>query len=156
MVDRLTVEQRRLNMSRVRSKGTSPEIAVRRILHSLGYRFRLHRRDLPGTPDIVLPRHRVAVFVHGCFWHGHQCQLFRVPATRTKFWTTKIETNRRRDAIAKTSLISDGWRTMCIWECAVRGRGRISEEELGLAITAFLSGSTKDSDIVGTLSFSEI
>lgn len=156
MVDRLTVEQRRLNMSRVRSKGTSPEIAVRRILHSLGYRFRLHRRDLPGTPDIVLPRHRVAVFVHGCFWHGHQCQLFRVPATRTEFWTTKIETNRRRDAIAKTSLISDGWRTMCIWECAVRGRGRISEEELGLAITAFLSGSTKDSDIVGTLSFSEI
>lgn len=152
MADRLTAEQRRLNMSRVRSKGTSPEMAVRRLLHSLGYRFRLHRRDLPGTPDIVLPRHRLALFVHGCFWHGHRCPLFRIPATRTEFWTSKIQTNRRRDATARSSLLSDGWRTLCVWECAVRGRGRLADRELAIEIVTFISGGRTEGDIAGSLS----
>ena len=82
MVDRLTPDQRRLNMSRVRAKDTRPEMTVRRLLHSLGFRYRLHRRDLPGRPDIVLPRYRAAIFVHGCFWHGHDCSLFRMPALK--------------------------------------------------------------------------
>lgn len=149
MADRLTAEQRRLNMSRVRSKDTSPELTVRRLLHSLGFRFRLHRRDLPGTPDIVLPRHRLAVFVHGCFWHGHDCPMFRMPATRTEFWRTKIDVNRRRDAAARSRLLSIGWRTLCVWECAVRGSGRFPNNDLALEITAFLSGGQKKGEITG-------
>lgn len=139
-------------MSRVRSKGTLPEMTVRRLLHALGYRFRLHRRDLPGTPDIVLPRHRLAIFVHGCFWHGHRCPLFRIPATRTEFWVAKIEGNRRRDDIARTSLLSAGWRTLCVWECATRGRGRLADTELATAVTGFLNGAQRAGDIAGSLS----
>ena len=152
MVDRLTTEQRRLNMSRVRSKGTSPELTVRRLLHALGFRFRLHRRDLPGTPDIVLPRHRLALFVHGCFWHGHCCPLFRIPATRSEFWTSKFEVNRRRDGAARRGLLENGWRTLCVWECALRGRGRLSEGELSLAVTGFMNGDQREGNIAGRLS----
>lgn len=117
MVDRLTPDQRRLNMSRVRAKDTRPEMIVRRLLHSLGFRFRLHRRDLPGRPDIVLPRYRAAIFVHGCFWHGHDCSLFRMPTTRTEFWAAKIAANRRRDGDAVSGLRDAGWRSLLIWTC---------------------------------------
>jgi DNA mismatch endonuclease (patch repair protein) len=140
MVDRLTPDQRRLNMSRVRATDTRPEITVRRLLHSLGFRFRLHRRDLPGRPDIVLPRHRTAIFVHGCFWHGHDCSLFRMPATRTEFWAAKIAANRRRDGEAVSGLRDAGWRSLLIWECALRGRGRLPAETLTDRITAFIGG----------------
>lgn len=140
MVDRLTPDQRRLNMSRVRAKDTRPEMTVRRLLHSLGFRFRLHRRDLPGRPDIVLPRYRAAIFVHGCFWHGHDCSLFRMPATRTEFWAAKIAANRRRDGDAVSGLRDAGWRSLLIWECALRGRGRLSAETLTDRITAFTVG----------------
>lgn len=140
MVDRLTPDQRRLNMSRVRAKDTRPEMIVRRLLHSLGFRFRLHRRDLPGRPDIVLPRYRAAIFVHGCFWHGHDCSLFRMPATRTDFWAMKIAANRRRDEDAVSRLHDIGWRSLLIWECALRGRGRLPEEKLTDRITAFILG----------------
>jgi len=152
MADRLTVEQRSLNMSRVRSKGTLPELIVRRMLHALGLRFRLHRADLPGTPDIVLPRHRLAIFVHGCFWHGHLCPLFRIPATRTEFWIAKIEGNRRRDDAARANLLSDGWRTLCVWECATRGRGRLEGAELATAVIAFLNGTQRQGEIAGSFS----
>ena len=140
MADRLTPEQRRLNMSRIRGKDTGPEMAVRRLLHRAGYRYRLHRCDLPGRPDMVLPRHRAAVFVHGCFWHGHGCSLFRVPATRTEFWTAKIDANRRRDEAAVAALFDAGWRSLWVWECALRGRGRRSPEVLQDGIAAFVTG----------------
>lgn len=143
MVDRLTPDQRRLNMSRVRAKDTRPEMIVRRLLHSLGFRFRLHRRDLPGRPDIVLPSYRAAVFVHGCFWHGHDCSLFRLPATRTEFWAAKIAANRRRDGDAVSALHDIGWRSLLIWECALRGRGRLPAEKLTDRITAFILGDTQ-------------
>lgn len=149
MGDRLTIEQRRLNMSRVRSKDTSPETIVRRLLHSLGYRFRLHRQDLPGTPDIVLPRHRVAIFVHGCFWHGHDCPLFRMPATRTDFWSSKIEANRTRDKSARSALLNLGWRTITVWECAVRRRWRLAPFELAETVTNFVEDSSTESQIEG-------
>ena len=97
MVDVLTPEQRRLNMSRIRGKDTKPELMLRRGLHALGLRFRLHRKDLPGRPDMVFPRYRAAVLVHGCFWHGHDCPLFKWPVTRREFWAVKIEGNRARD-----------------------------------------------------------
>lgn len=140
MVDRLTPDQRRLNMSRVRAKDTRPEMIVRRLLHSLGFRFRLHCRDLPGRPDIVLPRYRAAIFVHGCFWHGHDCSLFRMPATRTEFWAAKIAVNRRRDGDAVSGLRDAGWRSLLIWECALRGRGRLPAGTLTDRITAFIVG----------------
>jgi len=149
MADRLTAEQRRLNMSRVRSKDTSPERAVRRLLHALGFRFRLHRRDLPGTPDIVLPRHRLAVFAHGCFWHGHDCPLFRMPATRTEFWQAKIEANRRRDAATRAALSDGGWRTLCVWECAIRGTGRLTQAKLSEALADFVRDKASVGEVTG-------
>lgn len=153
MADRLTADQRRLNMSRVRAKNTRPELAVRRLLHGAGFRFRLHRRDLPGCPDIVLMRYRAAVFVHGCFWHGHSCSLFKMPATRTEFWSAKIEANRLRDAVAKTALRDAGWRNLWIWECALKGRARLPEDALVDRIIGFIKGDALFEEIreVGTL-----
>ncbi|WP_082503791.1 very short patch repair endonuclease [Methylobacterium sp. Leaf117] len=142
MADRLTPEQRRLNMSRVRAKDTGPEMAVRRLLHHAGYRYRLHSRELPGRPDLVLPRYRTVVFVHGCFWHGHGCSLFKVPTTRTEFWTAKIDANKRRDEAAVVALATAGWRSLWVWECALRGRGRRSPEALRDGIVAFINGET--------------
>ena len=124
MTDVLTPEQRRLNMSRIRGRDTRPEMMLRRGLHSRGLRFRLHRRDLPGCPDLVFPRFHAVVFVHGCFWHGHSCPMFKLPATRTEFWRAKIERNIERDRAAQADLISATWRVMTVWECSLRGPAR--------------------------------
>lgn len=108
-------------MSGIRGRDTGPEMRVRRLLHQKGYRFRLHRRDLPGSPDLVLPKHRVVVFVHGCFWHFHAgCRLARVPGTRSDFWRTKLLGNRARDGVAVDALLADGWRVLVVWECWLR------------------------------------
>ena len=123
-MDNLTQADRSRTMSRVRSTNTKPEIVVRRILHGLGLRFRLHRADLPGKPDIVLTRHRTIVLVHGCFWHGHECPLFKWPATRAEFWHDKIKKNRENDRRAIDSLLTEGWRVCVVWECSVRGAGK--------------------------------
>ena len=118
-MDKLSRDRRSLNMSRIRGKNTRPELIVRRLLHSMGYRFRLHRKDLPGKPDIVLPKHRTVVLVHGCFWHGcAKCDRgTRVPKTNTEFWVQKIEGNRRRDSEAREKLIGLGWRVVVLWQC---------------------------------------
>lgn len=108
-------------MARVRNANTKPELAVRRWLHSRGFRFRLHRRDLPGTPDLVLPRYRTAVFVHGCFWHRHEnCSRSTIPKTRREFWEEKLARNLERDRVAQTALRSLGWHVVVVWECATR------------------------------------
>jgi DNA mismatch endonuclease, patch repair protein len=107
-------------MSAIRARDTKPEMLVRRALHRAGYRFRLHRRDLPGRPDLVLPKHRIAIFVHGCFWHRHLCPAFVWPKTRSEFWRAKIEGNVRRDRAARLSLRRAGWRDITIWECETR------------------------------------
>jgi DNA mismatch endonuclease (patch repair protein) len=122
MVDVHNTEQRRANMRAIRHKDTNPEMQIRRLLFARGFRFRLHVKALPGSPDLVLPKHRVAVFVHGCFWHGHGCHLFKVPATRTEFWLTKIQANRNRDYRDESKLLASGWRVLTIWECALKGR----------------------------------
>ena len=116
-VDRLTREHRSWLMSRIASKNTKPELAVRSTLHRLGFRFRLHRRGLPGTPDLVLPRFRVVVFVHGCFWHGHYCKREKMPKTNRRFWGEKIEANRTRDLRNRRALSRLGWRSLVVWEC---------------------------------------
>ena len=115
-------------MSRVRGKNTKPELTIRRGLHARGFRFRLHRRDLPGAPDIVLPKHQAVILVHGCFWHGHDCHLFRWPATRQDWWRAKLEGNRCRDQQNREALIRRGWRVLEIWECALKGKMRLSED----------------------------
>ena len=111
-------------MSGIRGKNTKPEILVRSLLHRQGFRFRLHDRKLPGKPDIVLPRYHAVIFVHGCFWHGHDCPLFRMPATRESFWKQKIATNHANDQKARSALLNMGWRVGVVWECAIRGAGK--------------------------------
>lgn len=140
MADVHTPELRRLNMSRVKGRDTKPEMLIRRGLHARGLRFRLHRRDLPGRPDIVLPSRKAVLLVHGCFWHGHDCPLFTVPATRPDFWRGKIAGNRLRDSATVTALGGLGWRVGVIWECALRGPGRLSPEILLDRLIDFIAG----------------
>ena len=117
-------------MKAVGQKNTRPEMTIRRTLHSLGYRFRLHRRDLPGSPDIVLPKHRTAIFVHGCFWHRHEgCAKATVPKTRRAFWEDKFETNKVRDRKAIVALQDLGWNVQIVWECQTRN---VCELEISL------------------------
>jgi DNA mismatch endonuclease (patch repair protein) len=120
-MDIYTPQKRSELMSKVGAGNTKPEIVVRHTLHKLGYRFRLHRADLPGKPDIVLPRHKVVVFVHGCFWHHHRgCAKSKLPATNVKFWTGKILRNVERDGQAVAKLRRSGWRVLVIWECETK------------------------------------
>lgn len=107
-------------MSRIKGANTKPEIEVRSLLHRLGYRFRLHRRDLPGTPDIVLPGREAVVFVHGCFWHGHACKRAKMPKSRRAYWVEKIEGNRRRDMRKRRQLKALGWAVVIVWECEIK------------------------------------
>ncbi len=124
----------RRRMLAVRGRDTAPELRVRRVLHSMGYRFRLHRKDLPGTPDIVLPRHRKIVLVHGCFWHGHEsCKRATRPVNNASTWAAKIEANRRRDQRNLDALDSLGWDVLVVWECEVR-----NAQELETRLCAFL------------------
>jgi DNA mismatch endonuclease (patch repair protein) len=117
-MDTLTPTERSARMARVRGKDTNPELVVRRLAHRLGYRFRKHRADLPGQPDMVFVRARKAVFVHGCFWHRHDCPSGRrLPKSRLDFWVPKLEKNHARDARNLEKLCEDGWRTLVIWEC---------------------------------------
>jgi len=109
-------------MSGIRSRDTKPERVVRSLLHRAGFRFRLHVSGMPGKPDLVLPRYRAVIFVNGCFWHGHECRLFKWPATRTEFWRAKIGGNVERDKKAIADLVAEGWRCLTIWECAIRSR----------------------------------
>ena len=114
-------KQRSRNMSAIKSKNTKPEIAVRKLLHSLGYRFRLHRKDLPGSPDIVLPKYKTVIFVHGCFWHRHEnCKYASTPKTRPEFWESKFGENVKRDKTNQKHLIKLGWKIIIIWECELR------------------------------------
>lgn len=118
MADRITPEQRSQVMSRIRSRDTKPEMAVRRLLHRLGYRYRLHARDLPGSPDVVFRSRKAAVQVHGCYWHGHACKVAgKPPQTNTGYWGPKITRNRERDARNLALLEAEGWRVLVIWEC---------------------------------------
>lgn len=116
-MDVVSTRKRSAIMACVGSKDTKPEIAVRRELHSLGFRFRLHRNDLPGKPDIVLPRFRAVVFVHGCFWHGHRCARGKCPTSNTNFWNEKLDRNIRRDRSTRRLLRNSGWRVFTVWEC---------------------------------------
>ena len=158
MTDVLTVEQRRLNMSRIRGRDTAPELRVRRGLHAEGLRFRLHPKQLPGRPDLIFVRYRTAVFIHGCFWHAHGCRLSKMPATRQEFWRQKLEGNAARDLKVVERLQATGWRVLVIWECALRGPSRREEADVieravvfiryGQSGSLQIDGNTVDSQLL--------
>lgn len=124
MTDTVDATTRSRMMSGIRARNTKPEIIIRSLLHRQGFRFRLHARELPGKPDIVLPRFRAVIFVHGCFWHGHDCPLFKWPGTRPEFWRDKIGRNQTNDRKAIDALQKNGWRIGVVWECALRDKNR--------------------------------
>ena len=135
-MDTLSRERRSWNMSRIKAADTKPEVIVRSILHRLGYRFSLHRKDLPGRPDIVLPRYRTVIYVHGCFWHRHrQCKYAYTPKSRLEFWNKKFDENIKRDQRQVRRLRRLGWRSLVVWECQINrpeSLGRRLERFLGL------------------------
>lgn len=144
MADVVDAATRSRMMSGIRSQDTKPEIEVRRALHAAGFRFRLHRRELPGAPDVVLPGRRVAVFVHGCFWHMHKgCRYSKIPSTRAAFWKAKLEGNSKRDRLAKRELLAAGWRVLVVWECAVRNRETLA------ALSGILAAWMRGGETVG-------
>ena len=133
MTDNRSPESRSALMSRIGSKNTAPEMIVRKLLYALGYRYRLHRKDLPGKPDIVFQSRRKAIFVHGCFWHGHGCRIGRPPKTRPEFWLPKLDANRRRDADNLAELERRGWQVLVVWQCQTKDAA-----ELASRLTHFL------------------
>jgi len=130
-MDKITPLQRSINMSRVHGQNTKPEKIVRSLLHSMGYRFRIQRRDLPGKPDIVLPKYKTIIFVHGCFWHQHHgCRKATIPATNIEFWKNKLEKNIQRDVLNQEKLSELGWKVITIWECETSNVEKIKAELL--------------------------
>ena len=128
MADTMSPEERSRRMALVRSEDTKPEMAVRRLVHGMGYRYRLHCRDLPGKPDLVFRSRRAVVFVHGCFWHRHEdCPLARLPKSKVEFWTVKLEGNRERDARKVAALKEAGWRVLVVWECELKDKELLAQ-----------------------------
>jgi DNA mismatch endonuclease (patch repair protein) len=125
-------------MAAIRGRDTRPEMAIRRGLHALGYRYRLQARGIAGRPDLVFRKRRAVIFVNGCFWHGHDCHLFRMPGTRRAFWEAKIRANEERDARVRSELLSSGWRVLEIWECALRGKEALAFAHVMERCTAWL------------------
>lgn len=152
MTDVHTQSQRQRNMSAIRSKDTRPEMLVRRGLHARGFRYALHHKKLPGHPDLVLRKYRAVIFIHGCFWHGHGCPLFRWPATRREFWKAKILRNREVDRRASAELRDAGWRILTIWECALKGRGKLPFETVMGEASDWIESEEERKDIQGALS----
>lgn len=140
MADVVDTQTRSRMMRGIKGKNTRPELMLRSALHARGLRYQLHRKDLPGTPDLVFPKFRAVVFVHGCFWHGHGCHLFRWPGTRQEYWRGKITANQEVDARAVAALLKSGWRVGEVWECALKGRDRRPAGCIANALASWLAG----------------
>lgn len=140
MIDIVDSITRSRMMAGIKSRNTKPELLIRSLLHNRGFRFRLHVKDLPGKPDIVLPKYHSVIFINGCFWHGHQeCHLFRLPATRTEFWQEKIYRNQTNDSRAIDLLLANNWRVCIVWECSIRGAKKDPEKVIS-TIAEWLTG----------------
>ncbi len=137
MTDIITPEKRSVLMAKIRSKNTKPEILIRKRLFAHGFRYKIHTK-LPGKPDIVLKKYNAIIFVHGCFWHGHDCHLFVQPKTRSEFWSDKIDRNRLNDIRSTKALKKSGWRVATIWECSIRGKAKLSEEKIMRKLISWL------------------
>ncbi len=150
MADIVTPEVRSRMMAGIRGRDTKPELVLRKGLHRAGFRYRLHARGLPGKPDMVFPKHGAVIFAHGCFWHGHDCALFRWPTSRQDFWREKITGNRERDARVKDSLLAAGWRVLTVWECAIKGTGRLATGNVISACASWLQSANHSHEIRGS------
>lgn len=147
IVDRAT---RSRMMSGIRGKDTRIEVAVRKALFARGFRYLLNDRRLPGKPDMVFPKYHAVVFVHGCYWHGHDCALFRLPSSNREFWETKIGANRTRDVRTQQALRDLGWRVAVVWECALRGHGKLGLKEVTRQLEEWLLGDQEEITIRGS------
>lgn len=136
-------------MSGIRGKNTRPELLIRKALHARGFRYRLHCRDLPGNPDLCLPKYRAVIFVHGCFWHGHGCHLFKWPKTRPEFWREKIGRNRAVDEASSAKLLAAGWRVGAVWECAIKGREALPIDQVAGCLSDWLVSHEPSLEIRG-------
>jgi len=152
MADVHSPQIRSKNMRAIRAANTRPEIVVRRALHALGFRFRLHVRELPGKPDLVFPRYKAIVFINGCFWHKHACHLFRWPGDNAEKWRVKLAGNQERDRRDIASLLALDWRVLICWECALRGKERIGIDEAAQQIAAWLHSGNSFTEISSQLS----
>jgi DNA mismatch endonuclease (patch repair protein) len=147
--DVVDAETRSRMMAAIKGKNTRPEMILRQGLHARGLRYRLHIPNLPGRPDMVFPSRRATLFAHGCFWHGHNCPAFRPPATRTEFWLAKIERNREVDARSTKALLEGGWRVGIVWECALKGRGRLPIAAILETCVTWIKGEAEFLEISG-------
>ena len=148
-VDVVDRETRSRMMAGIQGKNTRPELAIRQGLHALGFRYRLHAKALPGKPDLMFPARRAVIFVNGCFWHGHDCHLFKWPSTRRQWWRAKINGTRRRDRAALDQLNADDWRVLTIWECAMKGKTRMPLEQVLERAASWLDGNRRVAEISG-------
>jgi len=149
MTDVHSKETRSKNMAAVPGKNTKPELLVRKGLHRVGFRYRLHDKKLPGKPDMVLPKYRAVNFVNGCFWHHHNCHLFKWPSTHEEFWRAKIEGNKARDNEAIKQLRLAGWRVLIVWECSLKGKNRLPEDALISRVSNWIISGTDEQEIRG-------
>lgn len=147
--DTVSTAVRSRMMAAVKSKNTKPELAIRSALHRRGFRFRLHRKDLPGRPDLVFAGRRAVIFVHGCFWHGHDCHLFRWPKSREEFWRDKIGTNIARDKRQYWALTEASWRIGTVWECALKGKTRLPFDSVVDQCSIWLKSDIKTLEVSG-------
>ncbi len=150
MTDVHTPAVRSRNMAAIKAKNTVPELKVRRILHAAGFRFRLHNKHLPGNPDIVLPKYRAVIFVHGCFWHLHSCPAFHWPSNRPEWWKQKLTANQERDSHNIELLAEAGWRVAVVWECSLKGKYRLSDSFIGHRLCEWLRSSSDAFSLCGT------
>lgn len=151
MVDVVDKATRSRMMAGIGGRNTTPELLVRSLLHKEGYRFRLHRKGLPAKPDIVLPKFRAVILIHGCFWHGHRCHMFKWPKSNIVFWRAKILTNLKRDRRDVSALGASGWRVMTVWECALRGPRAMRNEVLVRRISRWLGSSVECAELSGKI-----
>jgi DNA mismatch endonuclease (patch repair protein) len=149
MADIVSKEKRSKMMAGIQGKDTKPEIKVRKALHHLGFRYKLHDKTLPGKPDLVFPKYNAVIFVHGCFWHAHGCHLFKWPSTRTEFWKSKILENKKRDKANNKKLLNRRWRILTIWECAMKGKYKLNFESTIISISEWLESSDPCAEITG-------
>lgn len=149
MADKITSTQRSKMMSAVKGKNTKPEIVIRKILYSAGYRYRLHVKNVSGNPDIVIKKLKTAIFINGCFWHGHDCHLFTIPKTRSDFWKQKIDSNTKRDKGNLEKLLNDGWKIIIVWGCSMKGKMKIDNIRLSQLLLEALMGADKIVEIDG-------
>ena len=149
MTDTVSPAKRSDVMSRVGSKDTKPELLIRKGLHALGFRYRLHVKDLPGRPDLVFRRYGCVIFVNGCFWHGHACPRCRMPSSNTEYWNRKIARNKERDALNRRLLLDAGWRVLTIWECALTGKSKLGLNQVVALASKWLLSTVSFGEIEG-------